>query len=515
MIRFGAVAALALLAGEALGHAALVASEPADGAVVERAPAAVVLRFSEPVMPIAIRLVDRSGARVALRAEVDGVTVRAALPPGLPAGPYLVSYRVTSLDSHPVGGALAFSVGAAERLPAPDSLDATAAGAPVRAALRVVHDLALLVAVGGALFVLLVAPFPRQRIVLAAAAVLAGAGAIASVGLHGAALLDLTLLDWPSWRTGFATTRGPAAIAATAGVAAIAAGALGPAGRAGSWLLAMGVAAAIASFALSGHPAAAEPRAAAATLIVAHVTAAAFWAGSLLALLALMRSPNGPGAARALSRFSRIGAPAVLTLMAAGIGFAAMQLHALDELASSPYGRWIAVKSGLLVGLLTLAAWNRLRLLPALERDGPRAARRLRRTIAAEIALMAATIAAAAMLAQTPPPRSAPGAQHLVLKQDGYSARLVVAPARPGINSITVFLAKDGEGPFDPAELSLEIANPAAGVEAFTREPTRAASGEYRVERAELVAPGEWTIELRAGTTAFDRVTFRARLTLP
>ena len=515
MTRFGAVAALALLAGEALGHAALVASEPADGAVLERAPMAVVLRFSEPVVPIAIRLVDRSGARVALRAEVDGVTVRAALLPGLPAGPYLVSYRVTSLDSHPVGGALAFSVGAAERLPASDGLDATGTGAPVRAAVRVVHDLALLVAVGGGLFVLLVAPFPRQRIVLAAAAVLAGAGAIASVGLHGAALVDLTLLDWPSWRTGFATTRGPAAIAATAGVAAIAAGALGPAGRAGTWLLAMGAAAAIASFSLSGHPAAAVPRAAAAVLIVAHVAAAAFWVGSLLALLALLRSPNGPAAARALSRFSRIGVPAVLMLMAAGIGFAAMQLHALNELASSPYGRWIGVKSGLLASLLALAAWNRLRLLPALERDGPQVALRLRRTIAAEIALMGATIAAAAMLAQTPPPRSAPGAQHLVLQQDGYSARLVVAPARPGINSITVLLAKDGEGPFDPAELSLEIANPAAGVEALTREPTRAGSGEYRLAHAELVAAGEWTIEVRARVTAFDRVIFRARLTLP
>jgi copper transport protein len=513
--RFGTVAALALLAGEALGHAALVASEPADGAVLEQAPAAVVLRFSEPVTPIAIGLVDRSGARAALRAEVDGVAVRAALPPGLPSGPYFVSYRVTSLDSHPVGGAVAFSVGSVERLRAPEVADAIGTGAPARAALRVVHDLALLVAVGGALFVLLVAPFPRQRSVLAAAAALAGAGAIASVGLHGAALLDLTLLDWPSWRIGFATTRGPAAIVACAGVGAIAAGALRRAGRAGTWLLALGAAVAIASFALSGHPAAAEPRALAATLIVAHVAAAAFWAGSLLGLLAILRSPeSGRAAAPALSRFSNLGVFAVLMLMTAGIGFAAMQLHALAELASTTYGRWIAVKSGLLAGLIAVAAWNRLRLLPALKRDGPRAGYRFRRAIVAEIALMAATIGAAAILAQTPPPRSVPGAQHVAMSQEGYSARLVVAPASAGSNAITITLEKDGEGPFDPPELSLDISNPAAGIEAFTRSPRRVATGEYRLEGAELVAAGEWTIEIRARITEFDRVTFRARLTM-
>ena len=421
---------------------------------------------------------------------------------------------MTSLDSHPVGGALAFSVGAAERLPAPGGLDATGAGAPARAALRVVHDLALLVAVGGALFVLLVAPFPRQR---ACSPRQRRSRARARSRRSGCTAPRSSISRSSTGRPGAPVSRRPAAPPRSPRLPASrrsppAHSAAPGARRRGCSPSARSVA--IASFALSGHPAAAEPRAVAATLIVAHVAAAAFWAGSLLALLALLRSPEAPAVARALSRFSRIGVPAVLMLMAAGIGFAAMQLHALGELASSPYGRWIGVKSGLLAGLLALAAWNRLRLLPALERDGPHAARRLRRTIAAEIALMAATIAAAAMLAQTPPPRSAPGAQHLALEQSGYSARLVVAPARAGINAITVFLAKDGEGPFDPAELSLEISNPAAGVEPFTREPTRAASGEYRLEGAELVAAGEWTIEIRARITAFDRVTFRARVTM-
>ena len=106
-------------------------------------------------------------------------------------------------------------------------------------------------------------------------------------------------------------------------------------------------------------------------------------------------------------------------LMTAGIGFAAMQLHALAELVSSPSGRWIAVKSGLLAGLIAVAAWNRFQDLPALKRDGPRVGDRFRRTIVAEIALMAATIGEAAILAQTPPPRSVPGAQHVAIRRRG------------------------------------------------------------------------------------------------
>ena len=366
-----------------------------------------MLRFSEPVSPIAIRLLDRSGTGASLDAAAEGDTVRAALPAGLPHGLYLVSFRVTSLDSHPVGGAVAFSIGAAERMPVPRELDAVGAGAPLRSAVRIIHDLALLIAAGGALFALLVRPFPGQRVVLVTAAAAAGVSAIAAVGLHGTALLDASVWDGASWRVGFATTRGTAAIAAAAGAAAIAAGSRWSASRATNALLAIGALLSIASFALTGHSAAAEPRAVAATVILSHVLGAAFWAGSLVGLLAILRRASAPEAAAALARFSRLGVFAVLALVTAAIAFAAMQLDSLDQLVASDYGRWIVVKAALLAGLPALAAWNRLRLLPALERGEARAAGRLRRTVTVEIVLIAGAIAAAAILAQTPPPRPA------------------------------------------------------------------------------------------------------------
>lgn len=509
MIRSVALA-LALATGDAFAHAALVASDPADGAVLDQAPPSIALRFNEPVNPIAIRLRDRSGTSTSLSATTAGETVRAALPVGLPHGAYLVSFRVTSLDSHPVGGTLAFSIGSAERMPLPRELGAVGTSASLRGALRVVQDLALLLAAGGALFVLLIRPFLSQRMVLVTASAVAGASAVAAVGLHGAALLDASVVDGAAWRVGFATTRGSAALAASAGAAAIAAGALCSANRTTNTLLAIGAALSIASFALTGHSAAAEPRAVAATLVLSHVLGAAFWAGSLVGLVVCLRRGSGSAPATALSRFSDVGVFAVLVLMTAGIAFAAMQLETIADLVASDYGRWIVVKAALLSGLLALAAWNRLGLLPALERGDAQAADRLRRTVGTEIVLMVAAITAAAILSQTPPPRAA----LVELKQGNYSARLEVAPSRAGTNVVTVsFRAADGTA-FDPAEVVLEFENPTAGVEPILRQARRSAQGEYRLEGAELAFAGDWSIAIHARVTDFDKLVMRARLTV-
>ena len=507
MIRLFA-AVLAFVAGDALAHATLIASEPADGAELAQAPAALVLRFDEPVSPIALRLVDRSGTATPLAASAEGGTVRAALPAGLARGGYLASFRVTSLDSHPIGGTIAFSIGAAAPIPAPREAGAGRAGASLRAAVRVAHDLALLIAAGGALFAVLVAPFPGQRTVLVTAAAVAGVAALAGVGLHGAALLDANVWHSMSWRGGFATTRGTAAIAAVAGAAAIAIGAARMA-RTSRALLAVGALFAIASFALTGHAVAAEPRAVAATLIVAHVLSGAFWAGALVGLLALLRASR-PDAADALSRFSARGVLAVLALMTAGVAFAVLQLDALVQLVASDYGRWILVKSALLVGLLGLGAWNRLRLLPALQRSDLRAGPALRRTISAEIVLIAAAIAAAAILSQTPPRRGT----LVELSQGEFSARLEVVPARAGINAITVRIRAAGGAAVDAAEVVLELENPTAGVEPILRQARRSAPGEYRLEGGELAFSGDWSIAIHARLSDFDKLVLRTGITV-
>ncbi|MFJ8440220.1 copper resistance CopC/CopD family protein [Kitasatospora griseola] len=116
------VAALALVLGGATAasaHATLESTDPAQGSVVPTAPAAVTLSFSEGVSlsPDSVRVLDPRGAAVddGKPEHVDGksATARVALRQGLGNGTYTVAWRAVSEDSHPIGGAFTFSIGAA------------------------------------------------------------------------------------------------------------------------------------------------------------------------------------------------------------------------------------------------------------------------------------------------------------------------------------------------------------------------------------------------------------------
>lgn len=107
-----AVAALGLAAAPALAHDELLASDPADGAALDVAPAAIVLTFSSPVLEIGtgLQITAPDGTVMPLGpAVVDGPTVTQPLPEARPAGAYLVSWRAVSQDGHPVTGTFAFT----------------------------------------------------------------------------------------------------------------------------------------------------------------------------------------------------------------------------------------------------------------------------------------------------------------------------------------------------------------------------------------------------------------------
>ena len=121
-----------------------------------------------------------------------------------------------------------------------------------------------------------------------------------------------------------------------------------------------------------------------AVAIGAHGLAAAFWFGSLVGLYASLRR-KGAQALAALQRFSGLGLGAVAVLLAAGAGFAALQLHSLADLTQDLLWPPDPAKAGLLAVLLALAAVNRFVLMPRLARGAESVTAKLQRTIAAEI----------------------------------------------------------------------------------------------------------------------------------
>ncbi|RKE20418.1 copper transport protein [Streptomyces sp. TLI_171] len=165
------VAALGLVLGGATAasaHATLERTDPAQGSVVQAAPAAVTLTFSEGVSLSAdsVRVLDPQGNAVddGKPEHVDGkaATARVTLRQGLGNGTYTVAWRAVSEDSHPVGGAFTFSIGA----PSDTSVDAAAVqGADADGAVAFAYGTARTVAycafallAGAAAFVIVVWP---------------------------------------------------------------------------------------------------------------------------------------------------------------------------------------------------------------------------------------------------------------------------------------------------------------------------------------------------------------------
>jgi methionine-rich copper-binding protein CopC len=98
----------------ALAHDELLGSTPEPGEVLETAPEAVELTFSDNAIEVGtvIEVVDHHGEVVETGDTVVlGPEVSATLPAGL-SGEYQVRWRVVSSDGHPIEGTIDFGVGA-------------------------------------------------------------------------------------------------------------------------------------------------------------------------------------------------------------------------------------------------------------------------------------------------------------------------------------------------------------------------------------------------------------------
>lgn len=150
----------------ALAHAGLVSVDPADGAVVDRAPETVTLTFSGPVTNVEVAVTAPDGDRLGVAAEASGRDVLAELEPVGQAGEYTVAFRVVSEDGHPIAGTSTFEATEGESVPvaaAPESDGAAASSEEGSFVHRHAEHIAW-VAVGGlAAVVLILWPLLRRR----------------------------------------------------------------------------------------------------------------------------------------------------------------------------------------------------------------------------------------------------------------------------------------------------------------------------------------------------------------
>lgn len=167
--------------------------------------------------------------------------------------------------------------------------------------------------------------------------------------------------------------------------------------RLGRPLATVGVILVAASFVLRGH-ALEEPRLVLATLITLHILGLAFWIGAFAPLYRLSGNLEGTVAGQISHDFGRLAMWVVGGLTLAG-GATLWQLTGnLLGIFFTPYGQFVAIKLGVFLGIIGLAAWNKLRLTPALLRQEQGAGRHLRLSIRAEALLVALVLLITAVL---------------------------------------------------------------------------------------------------------------------
>ena len=371
---------LLVTAGPAAAHAELERSTPSQGAHVDSAPKQVLLVFTEAVTPVdtGTQVLDAKGRVLAeLTAHRDAADpARVRLPlPRLGDGAYTVTWRVVSADTHPVHGALVFSVGTAAAVAEPVTPEEPD-GAALRIAAWVARWLGyagLVLSVGGAVFAYVLWPAGsadrRARLLLRYGLASAAAGAVGVFLLQGPRAAGTSL----------ASVVDPGLLAATFGgeygkllavrlvliaLLAVVAGRLWRAREPGRVAAAV-IAAAIAlpllfTYSVAGHTRTGGQVPLAVVADMIHLGAVCVWVGGLVFLSGCLLLPRRTlELPTVLPRFSRTAATCVVLLVATGTYQAWRGLGDWSAFTNTTYGRVLTVKLVVFCALLGVGAISR------------------------------------------------------------------------------------------------------------------------------------------------------------
>ncbi|MFF7355185.1 copper resistance protein CopC [Streptomyces filipinensis] len=568
---------LALLLGAAApasAHAALRTTDPGDGSVVRTAPRHVTLTFTESVglLTDSFRVYDPRNHQLrtgpADHAPGRSDTARVSLPAKLATGTYTVAWRVVSADSHPVSGALTFSVGkrtATTVRPVSDATENPATAALYNIA-RWLAYLCLALLLGTAAFVAYCRP---------PAAAPLRAPALAAAWTLLATTTALFVLRTP-YEEGTSPVRAlsPRALAHAAesrpGALLLARLALLLLAAAAVALLrarrrrlprraTLAVAAAVSlplalTWSAAEHASAGLQVPLAITSATLHLLAMAAWLGGLAALLRVLhRTPDLPASVPA--RFSRLASVSVTVLVLTGVHQSWRGLGSWQALTDTTYGRTLLAKLAAVIALLLAAACSRTwttRLTraratrttpsarvpepavgPPLPPDPPAPPPQLsfhllRRSVLAEAAVGVVVLALTTLLTSTVPGRTATEAARTAAPASGIptasvttvpfdlgtpgghgKVQITLDPGRVGRSSVQAVVYGPDGGLSTVPELRVTFTLSARRIGPLdTRVTDR--GGYWAADTFDLPLPGTWTMKVTVRASDVDQVTVSA-----
>jgi copper transport protein len=546
---------LAATPGVAGAHAQLESSEPGQSAVLLVPPTRVVLHFGEPTEIDfgSLRVIGPGGTRVdggaAHHPDGDTHAVTTSLPANLPAGSYIVPWRVISADSHAVRGAYVFSVGTAKGSARADALAVSIANQAGNAAVGIAYWLVrtaafvgLLVLVGLAIVVsTLWSEGGRTRRVARVlwrswwTVLVATVLGVIVQGVYASAL-PLTDAYRPSLVSAVLHTRfGEVAVLRLVLLAAMACvlrwitkhsnSRAGPSAR---WLapaaavVSLGL---LATPGLVGHAATGSDPALGLALDLAHLAAASAWVGGLV-LLATFLLPKAPGDAwppdplDLTLRISAVAFSAVVVVVGTGVVQSIRQVGSWHALLHTAYGRTLVIKVCLVVALIVIGALSR-RLVHRRDVADPAASdgqsfprRRLRRTVLVELVIAVAVVGVTGALVSDVPARQADGQPFSYsFTTLGIQVNTIIDPARAGqANQVHVYILSSLGTPKAVPELDLSASLPSQSIGPLSVPLVVSGPGHYAANRFVLPVSGDWVLKYTVRTDAIDEQVVRTVL---
>ncbi len=520
----------------AAAHATLTGTSPENGAVLDEAPGTVTLTFSEPVrLPEeGFRFVEgASSEETSLDATVLGSTVDVALPESIDEGTSILSWRVISADGHPITGVVTFSIG--EPGETPDDIplsESSSARTTTQKIVQGIGYLGLLAAGGLMLFHLNAgnASHDRRALWIAAALAIIAHGILVPIDIavqQGTGFGDL--LDIPEWWE--LVQRDQAiSLGMIIGGLAMMLWSFPAADQSRRVIGLVGVGLVLIAPTLTGHTRAFEPTWVLMSSNIAHTVAAAIWFGGLIGLAlhirAILPQPEGPratGVATLVSRFSAMALFAVGILVVSGLVSGWTILRDIEAFFTTTYGRLVLAKIVLAGVVCLLAAWNRWRLVPAIEAspdDGDRWVS-LKRIVVAEIVVIVAIILVTGFLTHQSPTTAeattpAPTGITRTVEFDDGMAHIVLVPGATGQNELEIELM-DADGaplePVDPPDVQITLPANDLGPIAYPSEGTDQ-PGHYTAV-VDIPLSGEWELEVTVRVSRFEQQRITAPLPIP
>jgi len=439
----------------AQAHADLVSSDPAGGATLPTAPTELRLTYSEAPDPSlsAVQLLTSGASLVPTGPQqvAQQTTLVVPITDPLPEGTYTVTWRVVSVDDgHVTAGAFAFGVGTP---PDPATAPtATAASGPTPLAVAskaaLYAGLMVLVAIAAvAIGLFHDAPGARRWLGVAAgvAALLGAIGFLVAQQQAIGAPLDTYL--------GSSAARSTIWLVIATAIAAVFAVIAARSARWAPWAAGAAAAVALGARAHGGHAAATATPLIAEAIQWIHMLAGASWAGGLLLLILLVRERQDDPPMTEARRYSTMALGAIAVVVTSGLIRAVTELGGWSGLSATlqtTYGGTLAIKVAVVLVVIALGAYNRMRGVHRLERD----ARPLRRVAGIELVaivgvlLLTATLTSLAPPAGTSSASATPAANAVSLSGSDFATTIDVAvtvmPAEPGPNLFRVAVTAYG-----------------------------------------------------------------------